>query len=188
MAFLDRDGTICVEKNYLSSPDDLELIQGVSLSIRELNHMGIKVVILSNQSGIARGYFSIEQLITINNRLKELLAAEGATLDGIYFCPHHPKGSVKKYSLECNCRKPKPGMMLQACHDFSIPVQDCIVIGDKLSDTRMGMNEHLVSILVRTGYGRQEESKGKMGIDYTVAVDDFAHAIDYIKQGTKNGK
>lgn len=151
-ALIDRDGTINVERDYLSDPEQLELIPGAAEGLRRLRDLGLGLIVVTNQSGIARGYFSMETLEAIHTRLRELLASEGITLDGLYICPHGPDEA-------CDCRKPLPGMALQAAKDLNFAPNQAFVIGDKAADVELGQALGAVSILVRTGYGRQFESK-----------------------------
>lgn len=151
-ALIDRDGTINVERDYLSDPDQLELIPGAAEGLRRLRDLGLGLVVVTNQSGIARGYFSMETLVAIHTRLRALLEAEHITLDGLYTCPHGPDD-------DCNCRKPLPGMALQAARDLNFVPNQAFVIGDKAADVELGQALGATSILVRTGYGRQHEAK-----------------------------
>lgn len=146
--FLDRDGTVNVEKNYIDDPKDLKLYEGVSDAIKCLNKKGIRVIVVTNQSGVARGYFTEERVLEINEYLKELLANDGASLDGIYYCPHHPE-----FDQTCDCRKPKPGLLIRAADDFQIDLQSSYIIGDKLSDLELAGSTRVKGVLVLTGYG-----------------------------------
>lgn len=146
--FLDRDGTVNVEKNYIDDPKDLKLYEGVSDAIKCLNKKGIRVIVVTNQSGVARGYFTEERVLEINEYLKELLANDGASLDGIYYCPHHPE-----FDQTCDCRKPKPGLLIRAADDFQIDLQSSYIIGDKLSDLELAGSTRAKGVLVLTGYG-----------------------------------
>ncbi|MBF0267883.1 MAG: D-glycero-beta-D-manno-heptose 1,7-bisphosphate 7-phosphatase [Alphaproteobacteria bacterium] len=151
-ALIDRDGTINVERDYLSNPNELALIPGAAQGLRELQGLGLGLAIVTNQSGIARGYFSQDTLDAIHQRLKAMLAGEGVNLDGLYVCPHGP-------NEECQCRKPLPGMALQAAKELNFNLERAFVIGDKAADVDLGKAVGATSILVRTGYGRQHEAK-----------------------------
>ena len=143
---LDRDGTINVERHYLSDPDALELYPGVGAALRRLQEAGFSLVVLTNQSGIARGYFDLAQLERIHNRLRALLAVDGVTLDGIFLCPHGPDDA-------CACRKPLPGMVEQAVAALGFDPRHAVMIGDKAVDVDMGQAVGAQTILVRTGHG-----------------------------------
>jgi len=157
--FFDRDGTICEEVGYLSSPDQLVLIEGAAEGIRDLNSAGILVVITTNQSGVARGYFPEDVVEAVHERMRKLLSAQGARVDAIYYCPHHPEGIVGALRIDCQCRKPKPGMIHRAAAELPVDLASSYVVGDKLSDIEFGQSAGLKAVLVRTGYGREEEKK-----------------------------
>ncbi len=153
--FLDRDGTICVEKNYLSRPEELELLPGAAEAIRLANRHHLKVVVVSNQSGVARGFFDEATVERRNRRLQELLQARHARIDGIYYCPHHLDGKPP-YNIACTCRKPQPGLLLKAARELNLDITRSVVIGDKASDIQTAANLHIPGILVLTGYGASE--------------------------------
>lgn len=166
---IDRDGTINVERHYLSAPDQLELIPGTGAAIRALNHAGLGVAVITNQSGIARGYFDLDRLGQIHDRLTEMLRAEGASLDGIYICPHGPDEA-------CDCRKPLPGMAEQAMAAHGFDPTQSFMIGDKEVDVEMGLAIGATTFLVRTGYGKKHEATTKAHH----VVDDLAQAVAII--------
>lgn len=156
--FFDRDGVLIEEKNYISNPDDVILSDGAADAVRRMKKAGYLVIVISNQSGIARGYFTPEDLACVEKRMNDLLAAEGVTIDGYYYCYHHPKGCVKEYAIDCDCRKPKPGMILQAARDFGIDTAQSFMIGDKVDDLRAGFNAGCrMAALVRTGHGSEQD-------------------------------
>lgn len=157
--FLDRDGTVNEEVGYLSSGEELRLLPGATEGVRLLNQHGLKAVVVSNQSGVARGYLSESQVTEIHGRLEELLGEEGAYLDGIYFCPHHPEAGNLPYRTVCDCRKPKGGMLKRAASDLDLDLSRSYVIGDHLSDVILGKNLGMKSILVLTGHGRNQLEK-----------------------------
>ncbi len=132
--FLDRDDTIIIDKVYLNNPDQIELTPGTVEAIRLFNERKLPVIIITNQSGIARGLLDEEILGEIHQRLIEMLEDAGATIDAIYYCPHHPEGSVPEYSIECDCRKPAPGMLLAAAEEFALELKQCYMVGDKEID------------------------------------------------------
>ena len=153
--FLDRDGTINAEVCYLSRPEQVELLPGAAEGIKLLRKKGFYIIIVTNQSGIARGYFSESELSKIHDMLLKLLTAEGAFIDDIIYCPHHPQGKVPQYAIKCDCRKPKTGMLVQAMQKYNIDLTESYVIGDKLSDVELAKNAGCKAILVRTGYGKE---------------------------------
>ena len=156
--FLDRDGCLIEERNYLSDPAQVCLCPGVPEALRLLEENGYLRIVVSNQSGIARGYFTMEQLRAVERRIDELLAEHGVRVDAWYYCPHHKKGVVPEYAVDCDCRKPLPGMLLRAAEDFSLDRKQCIMIGDRISDLRAGLSAGCrAAALVRTGYGRMED-------------------------------
>ncbi|MBU8934495.1 MAG: HAD-IIIA family hydrolase [candidate division Zixibacteria bacterium] len=157
--FVDRDGTLIVDKNYLKDPDGVEFEEGAIEALKRAHASGLKIVVVSNQSGVARGYFSIDDVERVNRRLLEMLAQEGIELGGLYYCPHHPDGSNPKYTRECRCRKPAPGMLHQAAIELGIDLRKSWVVGDKIDDVNLSRVVGARSVLVRTGYGREEERR-----------------------------
>jgi len=153
--FLDRDGTLNVEKGYIRNVDDLELIPGVAQSVRKLNDAGILAILTTNQTGAARGFYDLAHIDALHQRLAELLKAEaGAHLDAVYSCPHLAKGIVPELAIECSCRKPMPGMILQAVERFpQIDLPKSYMLGDKASDVAFAHNAGCQSVLLKTGYG-----------------------------------
>jgi len=143
--FLDRDGTIIADDNYLSEPAQVRLLPGAAEAIRCLRAAGYLIIVVSNQSGIARGLFTEERLAEINRRMEALLAAEGAHLDAIYYCPHLPEGTVAKYARECDCRKPAPGLLLRAAREHNIDLSRSWIIGDAERDVEAGRRAGLTS-------------------------------------------
>jgi histidinol-phosphate phosphatase family protein len=153
--FLDRDGTLNVEKGHLSRPDDLDLFQGVGPAIRSLNRAGIPAIVITNQPVIARGEADFEDVDAIHRRLENLLAKDGAFVDAIFYCPHHPdkgfKGERPELKIICNCRKPSPGLVEQACEMFSIDRANSWFVGDSGRDLECAKNADLLPVLVQTG-------------------------------------
>ncbi|HEY7491841.1 MAG TPA: HAD family hydrolase, partial [Candidatus Tectomicrobia bacterium] len=147
-AIVDRDGTIIVERHYLSDPRGVALLPGAASGLRQLSRMGLGLVVITNQSAIGRGFFDQRQLDCIHQRLCALLAAEGVFLDGIYFCPHTP-------AEQCMCRKPRPALLKLAAQELGFDPQASFVIGDKACDIELGQAVHATTLLVRTGYGAQ---------------------------------
>jgi D-glycero-D-manno-heptose 1,7-bisphosphate phosphatase len=155
--FIDRDGTINVEKEYLYLPDEFEFIPGAAKAIRLLNEAGFMVVVVTNQSGVARGYYTEEDVHLLHRHISKRLEMEGSRVDAWFYCPHHPSGRGS-YALPCLCRKPLPGMLREAALRFDIDLDSSIMIGDKLVDIEAGRAAGCRSILVKTGYGAEMES------------------------------
>jgi heptosyltransferase-2 len=146
--FLDRDGTLNPDPGYISNPRDFNLFPGVPQALARLKKSGYLLVLLTNQSGIARGLISQQQLELVHQKLQDLLASADAELDAIYFCPHHPDFPLNGVA-ECDCRKPKPGMVLQAVKDFDIDLENSYVIGDRRKDIQTALNAGSRPICIR---------------------------------------
>jgi D-glycero-D-manno-heptose 1,7-bisphosphate phosphatase len=151
-AFLDRDGTMVVEKEYLADPDRIEVIPHATDAVRLLNQRGCWVIGVTNQSGVARGYFGEDVVRLMNARVIDLYAQAGARIDRIYYCPHYPTSGVPP----CACRKPQRGMIDQAIRDLPIDLSRSVVIGDRADDIQLAHTIGAPGILVLTGYGREE--------------------------------
>ena len=154
--FIDRDGTINEQMGYINHVNRFVLLPGTAEAIRLLNGNQFLVLIVSNQSGVAREYFPIALVDEVHAYMKVLLESEGAKIDGIFFCPHHPHGNSSEYSVVCNCRKPGTGLIDKACEDFDIDMGSSYVIGDRCTDIELAHRAGLNGILVKTGYGRGE--------------------------------
>ena len=133
-AFLDRDGVLNVDRGYVHRPEELELLPGAAEAVRLLNDAGYRVVVVTNQSGIARGLYDEAALHSFHAYMREQLAACGARIDAFYYCPHHPQGSVAPFAIACDCRKPKTGMLEQAARDRAVDRKRSFLIGDKDDD------------------------------------------------------
>ncbi|WP_397570759.1 D-glycero-beta-D-manno-heptose 1,7-bisphosphate 7-phosphatase [Schlesneria sp. T3-172] len=177
--FLDRDGTVNVEVHYLSQPEQLELLPTVSETIARLNALGIEVVVVTNQAGVARGYFPEHRLHAIHDRLQQLLADEGARVTGIYYCPHHPSAGLGRYKTVCECRKPLPGMLQQAAREHDIDCSRSLMIGDRDSDLQAGAAAGCTTALVRTGYG--QETSATLKLDQVRGLGVFTTVEDAVK-------
>jgi D-glycero-D-manno-heptose 1,7-bisphosphate phosphatase len=179
--FLDRDGTIIQEATHLSDIDQLELIDGAAQGVHGLNVAGFKVVVITNQSAVARGYLNEETLHDIHQSLQERLGEQDATLDAIYYCPHHPTAGVSPYRGECGCRKPHPGMLHQAAEELDIDLGRSFVVGDKAIDVEVGSRVGSRTVLVRTGYGSQVETElGSHDVQPDFVADDLREASAWI--------
>ena len=152
--FLDRDGTINEEVDFVRTPEELQLIPGAARAIRRLNESGFVTCVISNQSGIARGFLSERELEDIHEKLQEELRREDARVDRIYYCPHHPTEGKPPYNITCPCRKPNPGMLLAGQAEFSLDLSRSFVVGDRIVDVQVGKAVGATTILVLTGYGR----------------------------------
>ena len=150
--FLDRDGTVNEEVGYLRDLDQLRLIPGAGAAIKRLNEAGLKVVLVTNQSGVARGYFPESLVHEAHERLAQMLGKEGARIDAVYYCPHHPTAGNAHYTMTCACRKPGTGLIDQAARDLGIDVKRSYVVGDKWSDVELGQRAGAHSILVQSGF------------------------------------
>jgi D-glycero-D-manno-heptose 1,7-bisphosphate phosphatase len=153
--FLDRDGVIIDDVHYLARFDQVRLIPGAATAIRRLNQAAIPVVVVTNQSGVARGLFPESFVPLVHAHLSELLADWGAHIDRFYYCPHHPDKGIEPYVVDCCCRKPKPGMLHQAATEMGLNLARSWMIGDKLSDLQAGSAAGCRTILVRTGHGKE---------------------------------
>ncbi|MBN2331874.1 MAG: HAD family hydrolase [Deltaproteobacteria bacterium] len=182
--FLDRDGTVTEEVGYVNHVDRLKLIPGAAQAIRRLNETQIPVILVTNQAGVARGYFPESLVTEVHQRLTELLAAEHAHLDAIYYCPHHPTVGSPPYCQPCGCRKPDTGMVEQAIEDLNLHHRHFFVVGDKYSDIRMATRIGARGIFVLTGYGKGEyemfSPSWKVQPDHIAA--DLLQATEWILQ------
>lgn len=156
--FADRDGTIIEDKHYLSDPDQIEFVPGAPEALKRASEARFKLVILSNQSGVARGLLTIDDVERMNHRLLEMLSANGVEVDGVYYCPYYKDGSVAEYSIESDLRKPWPGMPEIAARELGIDLRRSVVVGDKLDDLNLGRIIGADSYMVRTGHGAKEEN------------------------------
>jgi D-glycero-D-manno-heptose 1,7-bisphosphate phosphatase len=177
--FLDRDGVINEEEEYLSDPSKLRLVPGVADATRRLNERAVPVIVVSNQSGVARGYYPESQIAILHHALEEMLATEGARIDRFYYCPHHPEGQGK-YRIDCDCRKPKPGLLIRAARDMGLNLKKCAVIGDKASDMGAGVSAGCKTILVMTGQGRKEWSSWNEEFQPSHVAADLSDAVEWL--------
>ena len=180
--FADRDGTLCVEKNYLGDPAEVELIPGAAEGVALLRGAGFAVVVVTNQAGVARGFFGEDAVAAVNRRLVELLEGSGAAVDGVYYCPHHSEYGKGEYGKDCNCRKPRPGMLQRAARELDLDLRRSYMVGDKVSDVATAATADCAGgILVLTGYGVEHREKLERERVRTLHVaDDFLGAAQWI--------
>lgn len=180
--FLDRDGTVCEEMGYANDLSRMRVFPFSARAVRRLNRAGFKVVIVTNQAGVAKGYFPESFLAMYHRVLMRLLRQGGARIDAIYHCPHHKAGDLKRYTRDCACRKPRPGMLLAAKRRFRIDLDRSYVVGDKIIDVELGKGVGAKGILVKTGYGAGEyrfhRPKWKVQPDYVAR--DLGDAVAWI--------
>jgi D-glycero-D-manno-heptose 1,7-bisphosphate phosphatase len=157
--FLDRDGTLVVEKGYITVPDGIELIAGAAAAIIRLRKAGWKVFVVTNQGCVGKGMITEEELGEIHFRMVSMLGAEGAELDGIYACPHHPDGTVPDYAIDCDCRKPRPGLIERAAAEHDLDLSQCVLIGDTMRDLDAARSAGVEGVLVLTGHGHETVSE-----------------------------
>jgi D,D-heptose 1,7-bisphosphate phosphatase len=182
--FVDRDGTIMIDKNFLSDPDEIEFVSGSVEALRLAKAMGYKLIVLSNQSGVARGFFGLDTVERINERFHSMLSAEGVQVDALYYCPHLVDGAVEEFAIQCDCRKPAPAMAEEAARRLGIDLRRSYVIGDKIDDVNLARVIGARSFLVRTGHGREQEQQLKThGInnDREAVCDDLQSAMEQIR-------
>ena len=154
--FLDRDGTLNVEDGHITSPEKFRLYSFAAEAVRLINQSGWKAIVLTNQSGIARDYFNEATLNEIHELMRESLRSQGAWLDAIYYCAHHPDYGPPSYRLDCDCRKPKPGLAEMAARDFNLDLSLCYVVGDRYRDIQAGHAAGARGVMIMTGLGREE--------------------------------
>ena len=178
--FLDRDGTINREVEYLARPEQLELLPGAAAGMWRLRQAGYSLVIVTNQAGVARGYYGEEDVRAVHGRLREMLRVEGVELDAISYCPHHPEGQGA-YRRACPNRKPGTGMYERAARELDLDLTRCVVVGDKVTDLLPGIQLGCRTVLVRTGYGQALLDAGKVeGIPVDHIADDLLAAAKWI--------
>jgi D,D-heptose 1,7-bisphosphate phosphatase len=163
--FLDRDGTINAFNGFITKPEDFELIDGAAKAIRAINRAGYLAIVITNQPVIARGEASFEDLEKIHNKMETELGKVGAYVDDVFFCPHHPDkgfpGERPEYKIDCDCRKPKPGMLLQAAEKYNIDLARSYMVGDDLRDVQAGLAAGCTAILLRNENPANNEASAK---------------------------
>lgn len=183
--FLDRDGTVSEEVGYVNHMGRFRLLPQAADAIRKINDSDFLAVLVTNQAGVARGYFKEQLVRRVHARLEEMLAEDGARLDGIYYCPHHPMAGEAPYRRDCDCRKPRPGMIEAARQDLEIDVSRSFMVGDKHSDIVFAHSVGMRGVLVRTGYGLGEIDQWSTAWDEQpdAICDDLLDAVDWIVSG-----
>jgi len=176
---LDRDGTIIAERHYLSEPGQIEFLPGACRGLRLMLEIGLGLVLVTNQSGVGRGFLDEAHLDLIHQQFREFLKAEEIHLDGIYFCPHMPED-------DCSCRKPRPGLIERAAKELDFDLQASFVVGDKPADIEMGRRVRATTFLVRTGYGSESVSDLTVNPDYV--ADDLWVAAQMIQRIVGGGR
>jgi D-glycero-D-manno-heptose 1,7-bisphosphate phosphatase len=179
-AFLDRDGTIIEEVGYLDRPERIELFPWTIDAIRTLNRAGIRVVMISNQSGVARGFFDEATVDTIHRRLAAMLQTGGAVIDAYYYCPHHPHGTVPAYTCACECRKPAAGLVERAVRELGVDPRRSFTVGDRWLDIGLARTVGARGVLVRTGYGRLEEARPAADVRADAVVNNLIEAVGWM--------
>ncbi len=179
---MDRDGTLTVEVGYVNHPRRLRLLPRAAQAVRRLNEAGIAAVVVTNQAGIARGYFSEEVLQAVHAALVAQLKDEGAHLDGIYVCTHHPTEGAPPYRLDCDCRKPRPGLIHRAAADLGLDLRRSALVGDKASDLLAARAAGAAGVLVLTGYGlgEWEYRRATFAVEPDHVAEDLLDAVDWV--------
>ena len=180
--FLDRDGTLLEEGNFVDRLDRLIFFPYSIDAVRALNRAGFAVVVVTNQSGVARGLYTEDFVRGSHRHIDAQLSAAGARIDGYYYCPHHPHGSVDALRCECECRKPKPGQFQQAARELRLDLTRSFAVGDRWKDVEAGEAVGAQGILVRTGYGRDAEAERPPG--NAIVLDNLIQAVSWILRQT----
>ena len=183
--FLDRDGTLIEEVGYLSHLDRIALYPWSIESVKLLNRAGFKVVVVTNQAGVASGLFDEDFIDEAHRFLDQKFSDGGATIDKFYYCPHHPEASVEAYRSECDCRKPKAGMLWKAAQELQLELSHSFVIGDRLSDLRLGPAVGAKSVLVRTGYGETTARELTDDVEVAYTAQELMTAVAWILRHSK---
>ena len=178
--FLDRDGTLNIDAGYLDRKERLMLFPWSLDSVRLLRRAGYAVVVVTNQSGVARGMIEEGFVEEVHQIIQSRLADVGEALDGHYYCPHEPSASIEAFRVDCECRKPKPGMVTRAARGLGLDVEKSVVVGDKWSDIRLAKQAGARGVLVRTGYGRSQEKSPEDGLSADAVVDTLMDAVNWI--------
>lgn len=175
--FIDRDGTLVEEVGYLKMLEDLRFTPRATSALRIFSGLGFLNIVITNQSAVARGILSPKELNKIHNKMRDLAAQEDAHIDHVYYCPHYPEGRMEPYNVECDCRKPKPGMIFQAREKYGLDLQQCIIVGDKGSDLELAQNSGVRPVLVLTGYGSATKNEWPHPVESYPTLYDFALSL-----------
>ena len=183
--FLDRDGVLVEEVHLLVNPSQVRLFECVPAAIQSLKRSGFKVIVVSNQTVVARGLAAVKDIDRIHDTIQQLLGeANGSHIDAFYFCPHHPNATLLEYRIDCDCRKPRPGMLIQAAHENDIDLQGSYMVGDRITDIIAGVRAGCKTILVQTGAHLQKPIETSDPIDVSTQPDficeDLGQAAEYI--------
>ncbi len=178
--FLDRDGTLIEEVGYLDRPERVQLYPFATDAIRALNAARIRIVMVTNQSGVARGFFTEDTVHLVHQRIAHVLGQGGAHVDAYYYCPHHPDGRVAEYARSCECRKPGRGLVDRAVAEFGIDPKRSFAVGDRWLDVGLARTIGARGVLVRTGYGAEQEQRPPDGVRADAVVNNLAEAASWI--------
>ena len=178
--FLDRDGTLIEDVGYIGRVEQVAFYPWTVDAIRALNRAGLPVVVVTNQAGVARGYFTEAEVELVHRHVTSFVEAGGAYIDAYYYCPHHPDGSVAEYAIRCECRKPGPALVKRAARELRLDPTQSFVVGDKWIDIGLARAVGARGILVRSGYGAAEEAHPRAGLDADAVVDNLAAAVSWI--------
>ncbi len=179
--FVDRDGTINEDVGYPRRYDQVRIYPYSFEAVRKLNAAGLVVVVITNQSGVGRGFFTEDELHVIHDRMREDFLAAGARIDAVYYCPHFSGSPSPSYDIDCACRKPFPGMAIRAREELGLDLEGSYMVGDKVEDVRFGLNAGARPILVLTGYGEAtRDALRKEGIAPAHVAPDLGKAVEWI--------
>ena len=160
--FLDRDGTLHRDTGYLIRFEDFEPLPGVEEALTLMQHQGFRLFVVSNQSGVARGYFSMEAVLDLNQKIQEYFKSKGIDIEEVIVCPHHPDGIVAEYSRECECRKPKPGMLLDLAHRYHLDLKHSYMVGDHPRDAEAGMAAGATGVLIHANFAGSVDNQTRL--------------------------
>ncbi len=189
--FLDKDGTLVEDIPYNVNPSLIRLTDGATEALELLQDAGYAIFVVTNQSGVARGYFSEQDLSAVESTIRSLLLSSGILMDGFYYCPHHPQGTVAPYAIECICRKPRPGLLLKAAHEHNIDLASSWLIGDILNDVQAGKEAGCRTVLLNNGHETEWDRSAGRQPDFTVtnllqAAQTILHAANLLERSFPN--